>query len=341
MQKSSAYNSCKWWKKEEELIVCELCPHLCRIAEGKRGFCGVRANIDGKLVSTVYGRHTGLYVDPIEKKPLNHFLPGTGVLSFGTPGCNLACVFCQNWHLSSADERNIATVESSPKDIVESAIKADCSSIAFTYNDPIIWAEYAIDIAKEARAKNIKTVAITSGYINSKAREEFFSFIDAANVDLKSFSENFYNKMCKAHLKPVLDTLVWLRTNTSVWIEVTNLLIPDENDNEDEVRTLCLWLVNELGAETPLHFSAFHPQYKLRDKKATSAQVLQHAYDIAVECGLKFVYLGNICDEKRQSTYCPKCANIVIEREYYRTKSSLVNGCCRSCKNRIAGVFID
>ena len=255
-------------------LVCDLCPRGCKLKPGDRGFCFVRQNIAGEMVLTTYGRSTGFCVDPIEKKPLNHFFPGTPVLSFGTAGCNLGCKFCQNWEMSKSREVERASASADPETIAVAAQELGCQSVAFTYNDPVIWAEYALDTARACHAVGIKTVAVTAGYISPEARRTFYSEMDAANVDLKAFSEDFYWHLTSSHLEPVLDTLRWLKQETNVWFELTNLMIPQENDSADELRRMCDWVLNTLGDEVPMHFTAFHPDFRLLDRPNTPLSTL-------------------------------------------------------------------
>jgi AmmeMemoRadiSam system radical SAM enzyme len=323
-------------------VVCDLCPRHCTIAPGQRGFCFVRTNRDGKIVSTTYGRSTGFCIDPIEKKPLHQFYPGTPVLSFGTAGCNLGCVFCQNWTSSRNRDVDAACAAAAPEVIAAAARRHGCRSVAFTYNDPIIWAEYAIDTAKACRALGVKTVAVTSGYITDTAREEFFESIDAANVDLKGFTDEFYREYCGGQLQPVLDTLRWLVRESPTWVEITNLVIPGANDSLEEIERMCQWIAAELGPDVPLHFSAFHPDFKLTDRGPTPPATLQAAYDIARRAGLRYVYVGNIHDPDRQHTHCPGCGRAVIRREGYSIGAfEIRGGRCAACQTPIAGHFDD
>lgn len=293
------------------------------------------------MVLTSYGRASGFCIDPIEKKPLNHFLPGSSVLSFGTAGCNLGCRFCQNWDISKADEQDRLTDTAMPEAIADAAVRAGARSVAFTYNDPVIFAEYAIDVAHACRARGLKTIAVTAGYITPQARGEFFGAMDAANVDLKAFSENFYHKLCFAHLEPILETLRWLRAETNVWLEVTTLLIPGDNDSVEEIDRLCEWFARVVGPSVPLHFTAFHPDFKLTDRPATPPETLRRARAQALRAGLKHVYTGNVFDPEGQSTRCPGCAKIVIARDGYRILDYALddNGRCRSCGLAMAGRF--
>jgi pyruvate formate lyase activating enzyme len=329
-----------WEARPDGRILCTLCPRDCRIGEGQPGFCFIRQNRGGRLVTLGYGRSTGFAVDPIEKKPLNHFLPGSGVLSFGTAGCNLGCRFCQNWDISKAKLADRRSEEWDPVRVVELARELGAPGIAFTYNDPIIWAEYAIDVAKEAHRRGLFTVFVTNGYVREKAREEIFAHMDAANVDLKAFTEGFYARVTLSHLAPVLETLEWLARERRVWVEVTNLLIPGLNDAPAETRVLAEWIRDRMGADVPLHFSAFHPDYKMMDLPPTPPATLSAARRIAREAGLRYVYTGNVRDRDGQATYCPSCGARVIERDWFAIRASRMRGsACASCGARIAGRF--
>jgi AmmeMemoRadiSam system radical SAM enzyme/AmmeMemoRadiSam system protein B/AmmeMemoRadiSam system protein A len=331
-----------WWHDEESSgrIVCDLCPRGCTLKPGDRGFCFVRENRDGQMVLATYGRSTGFCIDPIEKKPLNHFYPGTSVLSFGTAGCNLGCKFCQNWSMSKSREVATLSQRATPEAIAEAAHRLGCRSVAFTYNDPVIWAEYAIDVARACRAAGIRTVAVTAGYISPAARPDFFAATDAANVDLKGFSDDFYRHLTLARLDPVLETLQWIKAETEVWLEVTNLIIPAANDSADELKRLCDWFVDHLGDEVPLHFSAFHPDFRMRDRGPTPPATLERAYEIAQERGIKYTYVGNVHDERHQSTYCPHCGNVLIERRHYTLGRYCLNGNqCPQCGTTVTGHF--
>lgn len=330
----------KYQNSLENKIQCTICPRNCILKEGQSGFCQIRKNIDGNITLTSYGYHTGLAVDPIEKKPLYHFYPGSKVLSFGTLGCNMGCQFCQNWHISKskADPKLLNYTE--PKKIVEIAQELGCKSIAFTYNDPVVFFEYAVDTAKICRDKGIKTVAVTAGYINPEPRKEFFTYMDAANIDLKGFSEKFYNKYCLTHIAPVLDTLKYVKNETNCWLELTTLLIEGENDSNEDLNRQCAWIVENLGTDTPLHFSAFHPDYKLMDKPPTKLYTLKRAYDIAKRAGIKYVYTGNLPDDKTSTTYCNACSKPLITRSgYLISDNNLQNGYCKFCGGKCAGVF--
>lgn len=330
-----------WWHDAEDgRIICDLCPRECHLKPGDRGFCFVRQNVAGEMLLTTYGRSTGFCIDPIEKKPLNHFLPGTSVLSFGTAGCNLGCKFCQNWDISKSREVERLSELATPDAIAEAALHYQCSSVAYTYNDPVIWAEYAIDTAKACRERGIKNVAVTAGYITPIARGPFYEFMDAANVDLKAFTEDFYQKITYSHLQPVLETLEWLKKETNVWFEITNLLIPDANDSMDEIRQMSDWILQHVGDEVPVHFTAFHPDFRMRDRGNTPHSTLIAARDVALQQGLKFVYTGNVNDVVRQSTYCPACQTLLIERNWYELGSyNLQGNRCGRCGHVVAGVF--
>jgi len=321
--------------------MCDLCPRACKLHEGQAGLCFVRENRNGKVVLTTYGRSSGFCVDPIEKKPLNHFLPGTPVLSFGTAGCNLACKFCQNWDISKSREVDTLADTASPGTIARVARQLDCRSVAFTYNDPVIFMEYAIDTAIACHALDIKTVAVTAGYICDEPRREFFRYIDAANVDLKSFSETFYWKITGAHLQPVLETLQYLKHETDVWLELTTLLIPGENDTDEELEAMTRWVVSELGNDVPMHFTAFHPDWKMLDRPPTPAATLTRARNIAMRNGVRYAYTGNVIDEAGGSTYCHSCGEKLVGRAQYNiTQWNLdAQGKCSSCGTTCSGLF--
>jgi pyruvate formate lyase activating enzyme len=332
---------CRWWHLlTDGRIQCDLCPRLCKLHQGQRGFCFVRQNVGGRMVLTTYGRSSGFCVDPIEKKPLNHFYPGTSVLSFGTAGCNLGCRFCQNWDISKAREFDRLADAASPETIANAAKNLGCRSVAFTYNDPVIFAEYAMDVADACRAVDIAAVAVTAGYMTADSRPEFYRHMDAANVDLKGFTEKFYHQQCLGELAPVLDTLKYLRHETPVWFEVTTLLIPGENDSEKEIGEAADWFAANLGPDVPWHFTAFHPDYKLLDKPHTPLATLTRARAIARSRGLHYVYTGNVHDPDGSSTWCPGCGRRLIERDGYELGEwQLNNHCCAHCGHRIAGHF--
>jgi len=332
-----------WHTLEDGRVMCDTCPRACKLREGQRGLCFVRANQGGRVVLTTYGRSSGYCIDPIEKKPLNHFLPGSPVLSFGTAGCNLACKFCQNWDISKSRETDTLADSASPQAIAQVAATLDCASVAFTYNDPVIFLEYAIDTAIACREQGIKSVAVTAGYLCDRPRREFFRHIDAANVDLKAFSEAFYWKLTGAHLQPVLDTLVYLKRETSVWLELTTLLIPGENDSEQELDAMTQWVVEQLGVDVPMHFTAFHPDWKLRNKPPTPPATLLRARAIALKNGVRYAYTGNIINERGSSTCCHHCGAVLIGRRQYTLTDWLLDssGKCRACGTTCAGVFED
>ena len=332
----------RWWHRlDDGRIQCDLCPRDCRLHEGQRGLCFVRKMEGGRMVLTTYGRSSGFCVDPVEKKPLNHFFPGSSILSFGTAGCNLACKFCQNWDISKSREMDRLQDEATPEAIAHAALDLKCKSVAFTYNDPVIFAEYAMDIADACHERDVKTVAVTAGYIHAEPRREFYAKMDAANVDLKGFTDDFYYKTCGGRLQPVLDTLEYLVKETGVWTEITTLLIPGKNDSDDEIRAECAWIRDRLGSHVPLHFTAFHPDWKMTDVASTPPTTLTRARSIALEEGLNYVYTGNVHDEAGGSTYCPACAQVVIARDWYDIRAYALDddGACNSCGTRIPGRF--
>ena len=330
-----------WQKKlSNGKIRCELCPRYCTLDSGQKGFCFIRENIDGEIKLTAYGKPLGFAIDPIEKKPLFHFLPGTEILSFGTAGCNLGCKFCQNWTMSKAKRDYEISQTVYPEHVVALAKKYRVPSIAYTYNEPIIFGEYVIDISRIAREENIKNVMVTAGYIMPEARKDVFKYIDAANVDLKGFSEEFYRKYTLSHLEPVLDTLKWIKNETAIWLEITTLLIPGANDSYDELKAECDWIVENLGDEVPLHFTAFHPDFKMRDVPATSYETLAKAKKIAEKSGIKYCYLGNVSDTKSQTTFCPHCGTPLIKRNWHSVYEYRLDGNrCPVCGTEISGVF--
>ena len=332
----------RWWHQlADGRIQCDLCPRDCKLHEGQRGLCFVRQMEGGEMHLTTYGRSSGFCVDPVEKKPLNHFYPGSSILSFGTAGCNLACKFCQNWDISKSKEMDRLQDEASPEVIAAAAVKLGCKSVAFTYNDPVIFAEYAMDIADRCHEKGVKTVAVTAGYIHAAPRREFYAKMDAANVDLKGFTDDFYWKICGGHLQPVLDTLVYLAKETEVWTEITTLLIPGKNDSDEELKAECKWIRQNLGPDVPLHFTAFHPDWKMTDVQRTPASTLTRAREIALHAGLNYVYTGNVHDEAGGSTYCPSCEKALIVRDWYSINGYHLSddGACNFCGTRIAGRF--
>ncbi len=330
----------RFWHPEGDAgrIRCDLCPRACLVGPGQRAFCFVRANRGGEMVLTTYGRASGFCIDPIEKKPLNHFWPGSSVLSFGTAGCNLGCKFCQNWDISKAKQFDKLADQATPDEIAQAALRNRCKSVAFTYNDPTIFAEWAIDVAAACREQGVKTVAVTAGYITAAARPELYASMDAANVDLKGFTECFYKSLCYAELAPVLETLEYLVKETKVWVEVTTLLIPGKNDSEAEIDALVGWFVERLGPEVPLHFTAFHPDYKLTDIPPTPPSTLTRARAQALRAGLEHVYTGNVHDSAGGSTYCAGCNALLIERDWYKLGAwNLRDGRCTSCGKALAG----
>lgn len=322
-------------------VQCDLCPRACRLRDGQRGLCFVRGARGGRVALLTHGRSSGFCIDPIEKKPLNHFLPGTPVLSFGTAGCNLTCDYCQNWEMSKSRETDTLASAASPEQIARAAQSHGCRSVAYTYNDPVIFLEYARDTAQVCRALGIANVAVTAGYISPGARELFFADMDAANIDLKSFSEDFYHKHCSAHLGPVLETLAYLKQETKVWLEITTLLIPTLNDSDAELNDLSAWILEHLGPDVPLHFSAFHPAFKLNNLPPTPAATLTRARRIAIATGLHYVYTGNVHDNDGASTWCSGCGALLIERDWYRLGAwnLTAEGNCPHCGTRCAGVF--
>ena len=330
-----------WHTLDDNRVMCDVCPRACKLHEGQAGLCFVRENRKGQIVLTTYGRSSGYCVDPIEKKPLNHFLPGTPVLSFGTAGCNLACKFCQNWDISKSREIDTLADTASPETIARVARQLDCRSVAFTYNDPVIFMEYAIDTAIACHELGIKTVAVTAGYICEAPRREFFRHIDAANVDLKAFTEAFYWKITGAHLQPVLETLLYLKHETDVWLELTTLLIPGENDSDDELEAMTRWVVSELGPDVPMHFTAFHPDWKMLDRPPTPPATLTRAREIAMRNGVRYAYTGNVIDAAGGSTYCHACGEKLIGRAQYNiTQWKLdVQGKCSYCGAICSGLF--
>ena len=334
--------STKYWHRlDDGRVQCDLCPRYCKLKEGQRGLCFVRANQGGEVVLTSYGRSSGFCIDPIEKKPLNHYLPGTPVLSFGTAGCNLACKFCQNWDMSKSREIDILASEASPQTIAQRALELNCRSIAFTYNDPVIFHEYAVDTANACRELGIHSVAVTAGYICEEPRREFFTAMDAVNIDLKAFDEQFYYKLTGGHLQPVLDSLLYVKHETDAWLEITTLLIPGHNDSDDELHRMCEWLMERLGPDVPLHFSAFHPDWKMQDVPSTPPETLSRARQIALQQGLRYVYTGNVHDTLGSSTWCHSCGHLLIERDWYELGRWGLdsNGCCEACGTRLPGLF--
>jgi len=332
----------RWWHTlPDGRLRCDLCPRDCILHENQQGVCFVRMASGGRMVLTTYGRSSGFCIDPIEKKPLNHFFPGSGVLSFGTAGCNLTCKFCQNWDISKSRDMDRLLDSASPIRIAEAAASSQVHSVAYTYNDPVIYAEYAIDTARACRERGIRNVAVTAGYMHPEPRRELFALMDAANVDLKAYSEDFYRNLCGGHLQPVLDTLTYIRHETDCWLEITTLLIPDHNDSPAEVAKLAGWIARELGADVPLHFSAFHPAWKMSDLPPTTAASLALARRIALEAGLHYVYTGNVHDLEGGTTFCPRCQATLIVRDWYDIEryELSADGRCPHCQTPISGRF--
>ena len=341
MIEDSNYPGRYWHFIDDGRIQCDLCPRDCKLHEGQRGACFVRMRKGDQMILTTYGRSSGFCIDPIEKKPLAHFYPGTSVFSFGTAGCNLACKFCQNWDISKSKEMDRLMDQASPDGIAKAAQEYGCKSVAFTYNDPVIFAEYAMDTADACHERGLKTVAVTAGYIHEAPRRDFYAKMDAANVDLKAFTDDFYLKLTGAHLQPILDTLVYIKHETDVWLEITTLLIPGKNDSDDEIEAMSKWTMKELGPDVPLHFSAFHPDYKMRDIAATPASTLANARNIAMNEGMNYVYTGNIHNVEGDTTFCPSCHTPLIVRDWYEiTDYKLTkDGHCPKCQTAIAGRF--
>ncbi len=332
-----------WHQLDDGQLQCDLCPRHCRLQEGQRGLCYVRQRLDDEVKLVSYGRSSGFCVDPIEKKPLNHFYPGSSVLSFGTAGCNLACKFCQNWDMSKSREMDTLADSAGPEQLARAARDAGCRSVAFTYNDPIIFMEYAVDVAVACRELDVRTVAVTAGYIDPEPRVDFFRAMDAANVDLKAFTDRFYYKICGAHLAPVLETLEYIRHETDTWLELTTLLIPGENDSHRELDEMTRWVVDHLGPDVPMHFTAFHPDWKMREHPSTPASTLTRARRIAMDNGVRYAYTGNVRDPAGASTFCHQCGDLLIERDWHRLGQWSLDGQgrCASCGTTVAGHFSD
>ncbi|PPD19523.1 MAG: AmmeMemoRadiSam system radical SAM enzyme [Methylomonas sp.] len=330
-----------WQVLEDGRVQCDLCPRYCKLHDGQRGLCFIRQNLEQQIVMTSYGRSSGFAIDPIEKKPLNHFLPGTPIFSFGTAGCNLACKFCQNWDISKSREMDTLMSAASPQAIAQAAKARGCSSVAYTYNDPVIFHEYAIDTAQACRELGLKSVAVSAGYQCAKPRAEFYQWMDAANIDLKAFTERFYHEITGSHLQPVLETLAYLKHETKVWLELTTLLIPGENDSDTELNEMTQWVVEHLGPDVPMHFTAFHPDWKMQDKPATAKQTLLNARQIALHNGVRYAYIGNVHDKAAESTYCHHCGEMLIGRDWYELSDWNLDsaGRCRFCQTPVAGVF--
>jgi len=330
-----------WHLLDDGRVQCDLCPRFCKLHEGQSGLCFVRANQDNRIVMTSYGLSSGYCIDPIEKKPLNHFLPGTPVLSFGTAGCNLACKFCQNWDISKSREIHTLADSASPELIARAAQELGCRSVAYTYNDPVIFHEYAIDVAKACHEVGVKSVAVSAGYVCPEPRAEFYQYMDAVNIDLKSFDEEFYYKLTGAHLQPVLETLQYLQHETDVWLETTTLLIPGKNDSDKELEEMTQWVVENLGPDMPMHFSAFHPDYKMKDILPTPKETLSKAREIAINNGVRYAYTGNVHNKAGDSTYCHHCGTTLIGRDWYQLSEWNLDaqGHCKRCGTACVGIF--
>ncbi|NOY27613.1 MAG: AmmeMemoRadiSam system radical SAM enzyme [Oligoflexia bacterium] len=332
----------RWWRAAGDRFVCDLCPRRCHLRPGQRGFCFVRQARPDGIALTTWGHTSGFCIDPVEKKPLNHFLPGSPVLSFGTAGCNLGCRYCQNWEISKARQQDATSVAATPQQVAELARRTDSRAVAFTYNDPVIFAEYALDVAAACHQADISTIAVTAGYITAQARPDFFAGMDAANIDLKAFTERFYRELCYGRLEPVKETLRYLVHETDVWVELTTLLIPGENDSDDEINALSSWICDALGRHVPLHFTAYHPDYRL-DRPATSAATLSRARAIARAEGLHHVYTGNVHDVVGNTTWCHACGTALIRRDWYDLHGWGLDpahpGRCGTCGTTLAGRF--
>jgi pyruvate formate lyase activating enzyme len=332
----------RWWHRfEDGRVQCDVCPRACRLHEGQRGLCFVRARVQDQVVLTSYGRSSGFCVDPVEKKPLNHFLPGSSVLSFGTAGCNLACRFCQNWDISKSRQLDTLADAASAGTLARAAEAYGARSVAFTYNDPTIFLEYAVDVAEACHERGIRAIAVSAGYIEPAARRELYAHMDAANIDLKAFTEDFYHRVCAGQLRPVLDTLEYLRHETAVWLEITTLLIPGRNDSDGEIDAETRWIGEHLGVDVPLHFTAFHPDYKMREVAPTPPATLSRARRIALGNGLRHVYTGNVHDTAGGTTWCPACGEAVVVRDWYAIRSYRLtgDGRCAGCGTVLPGVY--
>ncbi len=341
-QVTQAEYRARYWKwMDDGRIRCELCPRFCKLKDGQRGMCFVRKRVEDHMVLTTYGRSSGFCIDPVEKKPLNHFLPGTPVLSFGTAGCNLACQFCQNWDISKSREWDTLCDQASAEAIAATAQRMNCRSVAFTYNDPVIFCEYAIDVARACHELGIKAIAVSAGYMCAEPRKEFYAHMDAANIDLKGFTEDFYWKVTGSHLDPILETIRYIHDETNVWMELTTLLIPGLNDSSAEIEAMSQWVVENLGPDVPMHFTAFHPDWKMRDRPSTSPDTLTRAREIAMKNGVHYAYTGNVHDTDGGSTFCTGCGSRIIERDWYVIRDyNLTNaGQCRFCGTQCHGVF--
>ncbi len=329
-----------WYKKlKDSTVQCFLCPRRCVIKENTKGFCGVRQNKKGKLYSLVYGKATAVQIDPVEKKPLYHFLPGSAAFSIGTVGCTLICQHCQNWTTSQAKPGKWHTYDLTPEEIVKKAVEEHCESIAYTYNEPTVFAEYALDTAKLAKKKGIKNIFVTNGFTNPESLKDICKHMDAANVDLKAFDNEFYKKYTGAWMEPILEALKTYQEK-KVWLEITNLIIPQLNDDMEKISQMCAWIKENLGQDVPLHFSAFYPAYKLEDMPPTSAATLMEARKMAMKIGLHYVYIGNVITTAEENTICPKCKKLLIERSYFNIiQNNIKDEKCPYCRYKIAGVW--
>jgi len=330
-----------WHQLDDGRIQCDLCPRFCKLHEDQRGLCFVRQNLENKVVLTSYGRSSGFAIDPIEKKPLNHFYPGSAIFSFGTAGCNLACKFCQNWDISKSREMDSLMSVAGPEKIAQKAAELGCLSVAYTYNDPVIFHEYAIDTAIACRELGIKSVSVSAGYVCPEPRAEFYQLMDAANIDLKAFSERFYHKLTGSHLAAVLDTLLYLYHETSVWLELTTLIIPGENDSRKELEQMTQWVVENLGSDVPMHFTAFHPDWKMQSTPSTPLASLIMAREIAIQNGVHYAYVGNVHHKAADSTFCHACGQLLIGRDWYKLSDWNLTkfGTCSACGAQCAGHF--
>lgn len=338
---AEAFPTRHWRKLDDDRVECQICPRFCKLHENQRGLCFVRGNVAGAIALLSYGRSSGFCIDPIEKKPINHFLPGTPIFSFGTAGCNLACKFCQNWDISKSREMDRLMELATPEAIANAAKTTGSRSVAYTYNDPVIFHEYAIDTAIACHELGIKSVAVSAGYQCPEPRTEFYRHMDAANIDLKAFDDDFYHRLCGGHLQAVLETLEYIKKETSVWLEITTLLIPGENDSEMELENLTQWVVEKLGADVPLHFSAFHPDWKMLNTPATPPSTLVKARQIALKNGIHYAYVGNVHNKEGDSTWCHQCGHLLIGRDWYELSewNLTAEGKCRQCGAVCSGVF--
>ncbi|VEG26100.1 AmmeMemoRadiSam system radical SAM enzyme [Actinomyces howellii] len=332
----------RWWHPVDDgRLQCDLCPRHCRLREGQHGFCFVRRRSQDRIVLTAYGRSTGLCLDPVEKKPLYHVHPGSSVLSLGTAGCNLACRFCQNWEISTARRTEVLSEQAPVAQVAALARGLGARGVALTYNDPVVFAEYAIDIASACHDLGLEAYAVSVAWVCREPGRELFGAVDAANIDLKAFTEEFYRRLTGARLRDVLATLVDLRAATTTWLELTTLLVPGLNDSPQEVGALASWVARELGEDTPLHLTAFHPAHRMRDRPPTALSVLERARASALEAGLRFVYLGNVPPGTGSTTSCPGCGTPVVERHGYTVSAYRLDGRgrCQGCGLGLPGVL--